>query len=295
MSSMTTTREGDVVVEAAPSKAAEVEPTPGGGAPVRARQRRRRVSMKMQYRLISTASVVGVLVAWQILSSQNVINQAIFSSPSDIWNAARQMVSDGTLGSTVASSAALYGVGLGLSILIGIVGGVTFGWWRRVGAVFDPWIAILNATPLVALLPLLLVWFGIGFESQVVMVVLVSVFPLLVNVMAGTRQVDAGLLTLSKSFRGSQLAILRTLVLPSLIPYIVTGVRLASAFGLIGITIAEYFEGNNGIGGLILREGTELNTSAVFVGIVILAGAGLTITAILRGIETRISGWREDV
>ncbi len=252
------------------------------------------VSPRVAYRLIGFASVIGMLIIWQIMADTNLVNPAISSSPSNVWDTARQMISDGTLGSAVWSTAGLYAVGLGVSIVLGVTVGIILGWWRILGAAFDPVVAMLYSTPLIALLPLVLVWFGISFKGQVVMVILVSVFPLLVNVMVGTRQVDPGLLRLATSFRGSQLAVLRTLVLPSIVPYIVTGVRLAAGGALIGVTIAEYFEGDNGIGGLILREGTILNAGGVFVGIAVLAGTALTMTAIIRSIERRVSGWRED-
>jgi ABC-type nitrate/sulfonate/bicarbonate transport system permease component len=289
---MSTTNEKDAVEELSPSAVGSDATARSGALPPE--RRGWPLSNKTTYRVIGVLSVIGLLVLWQVLADTNIVNSATSSSPSDVWNTGRSMISDGTLGSAVASSGKLYGVGFGIAIIIGVVGGVILGWWRLLGAVFDPWIAILYSTPLIALLPLILVWFGITFKGQVVMVVLVSVFPLLVNVMAGTRQVDPALLRLARSFRGSQLAILRTLVLPSIVPYIVTGVRLAAGGGLIGVTVAEYFEGDNGIGGLILKEGTELNSGGVFVGIVVLAGAALVLTGIIRALEGRVSGWRED-
>ncbi|MBO0768372.1 MAG: ABC transporter permease [Solirubrobacterales bacterium] len=289
---MAPTRDGGVVTEVTPPK------TPTGPARRLARSLRGRErwapSSKLTYRIIGFASVIGLLVLWQIAADNNLVNHATSSSPSEVWNQARQMVSDGTLGSAVAASGKLYGVGLGVSVLIGVFGGIILGWWRLLGAIFDPWIAMLYSTPLIAVLPLILVWFGINFKGQVVMVVVVSVFPLLVNVMAGVRQVEPRLLRLARSFRGSQLAILRTLVLPSIVPYIVTGLRLAAGAGLIGVTVAEYFEGENGVGGVILRAGTELNTSEVFVGVAVLAGAALTMTLLIRMVEARVSGWRDD-
>ncbi len=252
------------------------------------------IPSRVAYRLVGVVSVIALLVIWQVMSDTNVVNPALSSSPSGVWDTARQMISDGTLGAAVWSTAGLFAVGLGVSIFIGVTAGIILGWWRLLGAVFDPLVAMLYATPLIALLPLVLVWFGISFKGQVVMVVLVSVFPLLVNVMVGTRQVDPGLLRLATSFRGSQLAVLRTLVIPSIVPYIVTGVRLAVGGALIGVTLAEYFEGNSGIGGVILRAGTELNAGMVFVGIVVLAGTSLTLTALIRAVEGRVSGWRDE-
>lgn len=291
MSSVAPTQEGEVVAAASyPTMSADAERGPMDLGP----QSAGRFSDRMKHRLIGLASVIGVLVLWQVLADTHSINVALFSSPSDIWDAGKTMSSNGTLGPDVVTSAKLYGAGFAASVIIGVVFGVIFGWWRTLGAVFDPWIAILYSVPLVAVLPLILVWFGIGFKGQMVMVTLVSVFPLLVNVMVGTRQLDPGLLRLAKSFGASQGAILRTLVLPSIVPYIVTGVRLAAGGALIGVTLAEYFEGDNGIGGLIVKEGTILDTSGVFVGIVILAAASLTITAIIRTLERRVSRWRED-
>ncbi len=293
MSSVATREERDAALAGA---ASTMEAETATESTARNRPARgRRLSNRATYSLIGVASVIGLLVFWQVAADTHLVDVATSSSPSNVWDTARQMISDGILGSAVLSSAGLYGAGFGAAIIIGVVGGVIFGWWRLIGAIFDPWIAILYSTPLIALLPLILVWFGISFKGQVVMVTVVSVFPLLVSVMAGTRQVDPGLLRLAHSFRGSQPAILRTLVLPSIVPYIVTGVRLASGGALIGVTVAEYFEGNNGIGGLILREGTELNAGGVFVGIVVLAGAALTLTAIILTFERRVTRWRGDV
>lgn len=292
MSSLATRGEGEIVLDGATSTV-QTKTTTAEGARTRPRQGRR-LSNRALYRIIGLASVIGGLVLWQVLADTNVLNVATSSSPSNIWDSARLLISNGTLGSSVAASAKLYGVGLGASILIGITLGLILGRFRLLSAVFDPWIAMLYSTPLVALLPLILVWFGITFLAQVVVVVVVSVFALLVNVMVGVREVDPGLKRLAQSFRGSELAVLRTLVLPAIVPYVVTGVRLAVGFAFIGVVVSEYFMGDQGIGGMIVREGNELNTGAVFVGIVVIAGAALVMTGIVRALESRVSGWRDE-
>jgi NitT/TauT family transport system permease protein len=245
------------------------------------------------YKIISVLSVVICLGLWQLLASTGVIDQTLSSSPSDVWHALVTEISNGTLGGAVLASAKLLGSGLLVSVLIGIIGGIAIGWWRVLYAIFDPWIAMAYSTPLVATLPLIIVWFGVGFSSQVVIVVVVSVFPLLISVMTGTRQVDDNLLRMAKSFRASQFAVLRSLVLPSLVPYMVTGIRLTFGGGLIGVVLGEYFEGSGGVGGLVLNAGQELDSALVFVGIVVIAGAALTFTGLLRLVEKRISAWRE--
>jgi ABC-type nitrate/sulfonate/bicarbonate transport system permease component len=242
---------------------------------------------------ISTASVIVVLAAWQLCASQGVVDEKLTSSPWGVVQAARFLIDSGQLGSEVASSAKLFGVGLGLAIVIGALGGVLIGWWRLVAAVFEPWIAILYAMPLIALLPLILVWFGIGFTAEVVMVVLISVFPVLVSVMTGTRNVDQELVRLARSFCGSELAIIRTVLLPSLVPYFVSGVRLAIGSALVGVVVSEYFLGNGGIGGLIVTAGENLQSGEVFVGITILALSAIVMTGLLRRAERHFSQWRD--
>ena len=271
-----------------PATATEPEAGPDVIAPPRGRRRRRGLTTA-----ISTASVIVVLAAWQLCASQGVVDQKLTSSPWGVVQAARFLIDSGQLGSEVASSAKLFGVGLGLAIVIGALGGVLIGWWRLVAAVFEPWIAILYAMPLIALLPLILVWFGIGFTAEVVMVVLISVFPVLVSVMTGTRNVDQELVRLARSFCGSELAIIRTVLLPSLIPYFVSGVRLAIGSALVGVVVSEYFLGNGGIGGLIVTAGENLQSGEVFVGITILALSAIVMTGLLRRAERHFSQWRD--
>jgi NitT/TauT family transport system permease protein len=275
--------------------ATDEEPrTPQAPAARRGREGRVRAFVsRHRYKLISLASVICALCLWQVFAEVGWINRTLSSSPFDVWDSFKDVIKDGTLKTALLSSVQLYALGLLCSIVIGIVFGIALGWWRAVGAVFDPWIAVLYSTPMIALLPLILVWFGIGFQGRLVMVILVSVFPLLVSVMTGSRQVDDALLRLAKSFRASQWAIMRTLLLPSLVPYIVTGVRLAVGTALIGVVLAEYFEGTDGIGGMILRAGVELNSGKVFVGIAILAATALTLTGLIRMLEARFSSWRD--
>ena len=251
-----------------------------------------RVLSRYRYSLMSLAAIVIVIAAWQVSADEGWIREQLTSSPLGVVNAFRELVSNGTLGPAVATSAKLFGVGLGISIVIGCIGGVLIGWSRIVGAVFEPFIAMLYAMPIVALLPVLLVWFGITFKAQVVMVILTSVFPILVSAMTGTRQVDPELLKLARSLRASQLTILRTIVLPFLVPYLVAGIRLAVGGALIGVVVAEYFLGQAGIGGLIVNAGEVLKIGQVFVGVFILAFVSVIITSLLKAAERRLTRWR---
>lgn len=251
-----------------------------------------RWTVRRRYTAISILSVLVVLGVWQVCADTGVVQARLTSSPWGVVQAARYLIDTGQLGSDIASSAALFGVGITIAIVIGGIGGVVIGWWRTVGAIFEPFIAMLYAMPLIALLPVILVWFGITFEAQIVMVVLISVFPVLVSVMTGTRHVDLELIRLARSFRASQGAIMRTVVLPSLVPYFITGIRLAIGGALVGVVVSEYFMGESGIGGLIVRAGDILDTGQVFVGVTILALVSVFLTSLLRALERRLMRWR---
>lgn len=266
--------------------------TGAAGSPRAPFGRRRRFGSR-RHQAISVLSVVVVIGAWQLCASTGVVNEKLTSSPWGVVQAFRFLFDQGTLGSDVTSSAELFGVGLGLAIVIGAIGGLAVGWWRALGAALEPWIAILYAMPLIALLPLILVWFGISFRAEVVMVVLISVFPVLVGVITGTRNVDAALVRMARSFRANPLAIMRTVVLPSLVPYLIAGIRLSIGSALVGVVVSEYFLGNNGIGGLIVTAGENLQSGEVFVGVAILAISSLCMTAILRGIDKYLGRWQQ--
>ena len=277
----------DSTRQVTPTRALPATAAAAGQAPRERRHRRNLVP------LISTASVIIVLAAWQLCASAGVVDEKLTSSPWGVVQSARFLIDGGQLGGDVASSASLFGVGLGLAIVIGAIGGVLIGWWWLMAAVFEPWIAILYSMPLIALLPLILVWFGIGFKAEVIMVILISVFPVLVSVITGARNVDKELVRLARSFCGSEAAVIRTVLLPSLVPYFVSGVRLAIGSGLVGVVVSEYFLGNSGIGGLIVTAGENLQSGEVFVGITILALSAIIMTGLLRRTERRISRWRE--
>jgi NitT/TauT family transport system permease protein len=267
----------------------------GGGSPAPAVEGASRVRLLLIRRRNTLLSILAVLVvagAWQAFAGLGWINTQLNSSPWGVFSAFREMVANGTLGSALLVSAKLFGVGLGIAILIGVVGGILIGSSPIVGALTEPFVAMLYAMPVVALLPVILAWFGITFEAQVVMVVLIAVFPILVSAITGTRQVDPQLLRLARSLRASQLQVMRTIVLPSLVPYLVAGIRLSVGGALIGMVVAEYFLGQAGIGGQIVQAGEVLKIDQVFVDLFILAFASVFISSVLKAAERRLTRWR---
>jgi len=176
----------------------------------------------------------------------------------------------------------------------GVVVGVLIGWYRRLGMVFEPFLTGLYSTPRVALMPLILIWFGIGMWSKVFIVYIMAFFPVLINTIGGVKAIDADLLRAARAFRASDWQIFTTVALPGAVPFILTGVRQAVALGLIGVVVGEMYGGSEGIGYMVNYGGQTFQTDAVFLGVVIIAFAGIVLTWLAERLERRFSRWRPE-
>jgi ABC-type nitrate/sulfonate/bicarbonate transport system permease component len=183
-------------------------------------------------------------------------------------------------------------LGLSLAIVVSIPLGLLLGWYRRLNAMFEPFVTMLNATPRVALLPLIILWLGIGMQSKVAAVFLGAFFPLVVNVMAGVRAIDETLLKCARSFGASDRQVFTTLALPSSVPFIVAAMRLAVGRGLVGVVVGEMLASTAGIGHMMALASATFQTDKMFVGLLLLAGFGYFLTELLKRLEKRYESWR---
>lgn len=244
-------------------------------------------------RLIRGAiGIVVVLILWQLLSANHVLNPVLWSSPSGVWSAFLRLVGNGTLGSECLSSGQLFIVSFALSLAVGGVFGVILGWYVRWRAIIDPWVSMLYATPRIALIPLVIAIFGIGLKTQVITVMMLAVFPIIINVAAGVTAIDRDHLRVARSYLATNWDVLRGVALPGALPFIVAGVQQGLVMTLNGIVLAEYFVGNNGVGGLIINASQDLQTSDAFVGALVFALASLVLTALLRALDLKVAKWR---
>jgi NitT/TauT family transport system permease protein len=241
---------------------------------------------------LSLSGIALVLGIWQLLSVKGVLDPLIWSSPSRIWSAFRELASSGSLGSLCLASARLFAVGFAVSVATGLVIGTILGWYAKTRAAVDPWISMLYAMPGLALVPLLVVAFGSDFRTQVIVVWTVAVFPVIINVSAGVNAIDRRHLEVARSFLATNRNVLWGIALPGAVPFVIAGIQQALSLSLIGVVVAEYFVGNDGLGGLILNASSQLRTADAYVGILIFAIAGLILTALLRRCERWAVKWR---
>jgi NitT/TauT family transport system permease protein len=245
--------------------------------------------------LLGTISMVAFLAFWELSVSLGWVNPLFTSSPSRIVDAAIEMFADGSIFTDLAVSGHEFVVGYGLAILIGVPLGILMGWYSRVDAVLDPFVTALYATPRIALLPLVMIWFGIGIASKIAIVFLGSIFPILVSTITGVRTMNADFVKVARSFGSNDWQLFLTVALPSSVPMLLTGLRLGLAHALVGIVVGEMYGATNGIGYLIAVAGARFQTDKVMVGIIIIASLGIALTQLLRLIERRFERWRPDI
>jgi ABC-type nitrate/sulfonate/bicarbonate transport system permease component len=246
--------------------------------------------------ILGTASVAVFLAAWELVGNTlQLINPMFMSAPSLIWKAAVQLFGSGEIWNDLKVSGIEFGWGYLLSVLVGVPFGIATGWYKKMAYIFDPFVNAMNATPRVALLPLVIIWLGIGILSKVGIIFLGAVFPILINARDGVKTTPYNLLTAARSFGATEWQIFKSVVLPSTLPFIITGLRLGVGRALIGVMVGELYAATAGVGFMITVAGATFQTDKVFVGVLIFAISGMISMEILSRLESRFDKWRPKV
>ncbi|HVA24698.1 MAG TPA: ABC transporter permease [Chloroflexota bacterium] len=242
--------------------------------------------------VLGILGLVSVIGLWELLVRVGLVRALFVSSPSGILQATIIAIRDGSLGQSVAASLIEYFLGFAAAAVVGILVGLGAGWYRRLDCVVSPWITVLYAMPHVALIPLAILWFGIGLSYKVFFVFLISIFPIVINTLAGVKATEAHYLDVAKSFRAGQLRIFRTVVLPGAVPFIMTGLRLGAGRAWIGVVVAELVGANSGLGFIIGQASEMLDTAKMMMAIVALGILGMVLIELMHLVEKRFDVWR---
>lgn len=239
--------------------------------------------------MVRWLSVVVGVVAWEIYG--RTLHTPIFTYPSAIARALVDTVATGELWFFLRSSLVVLTLGLALAIVVGIPLGVVMARRALVEHAIDPYVNALYATPLVAVIPLIVLWLGFEMKAKVVLVFLFCVFPILINTYQGVKSTDARLIEVARSFCSREAALWRNVILPSAVPFIIAGVRLAIGRGLVGMVVAEFYTTITGLGYMIVQYANTFKTDRLFVPIVVLMAMGIGLTGLLRMLEHRVAPW----
>lgn len=235
---------------------------------------------------------VVVLVLWEAVVGLGLVRAALMSSPTRIAAAAVADFRSGAILPHVGTSFLEWGVGFVIAIAVALPLGLALGAFRRVEYVVDPWLSALYATPTVALAPLIILLFGIGVESKFVIVFLEAFVVLTVNTVAGTHAADRRHLDTARSFGASRWLMFRSVIIPSSVPFMITGIRIAAGRAIVGVIVAEFIAANIGIGFYISVNGATLNASRVMLGVLIIGVFGVIVGQLIRRLERRFDKWR---
>ena len=247
-------------------------------------------------KILGTSAVIIFLTAWELVGNTlGLINPMFMSAPSLVFKAAVQLFASGEIYNDLYVSGLEFGWGYLLSVVVGVPFGIACGWYKKFAYIFDPFINAMNATPRVALLPLVIIWLGIGILSKVGIIFLGAVFPILINARDGVKTTPYNLLTAARSFGASEWQIFKSVVLPSTLPFILTGLRLGVGRALIGVMVGELYAATAGIGFMITVAGATFQTDKVFVGVLIFAISGMVAMELLTRLESRFDKWRPKV
>jgi NitT/TauT family transport system permease protein len=240
--------------------------------------------------LIRVLSVVVFLGLWEYFGRS--IDPLFLAAPSAIAEAAVEMSKSGELWDALLTTLYPFTIGMLISIFGGIVIGVAMAQWKLLECILDPFVNAMYAIPRVALVPLIMLWAGLGVPSKVIILVSIAIFPVIINTFAGIRDVRHSMLEVGRAYCATDTQVFFKIVVPSAVPFLMTGIRLAVGLGIIGIVVAEFFTAQTGLGGVIIRYSNLFATAKMFVPIIVIGLLGVILTELVRLCEMRLSRWR---
>lgn len=258
--------------------------------PIQIRRRRTQVRIPRTVRRIVGPLVVVIL--WQVASSVGVFTSYEVASPIAVFDAGRELAAQGVLVPNLLTSLRRVIVGLGLGVGIGVTLAVLSGLFRAGEDLLDPVVQAARAVPILGLVPLAIIWFGVGEMPKVFLIALGSTFAIYINTFAGIRSVDQKLVEAGETFGLSRWGLVRRVVLPGALPNFLVGLRLALVGSWLIVIVAEEINAQSGIGYLIMQAQTTDRTDIMMMGLAIYAILGLLADAMVRWLERRLLSWR---
>jgi NitT/TauT family transport system permease protein len=241
--------------------------------------------------LIQSAAHVSVLLGWELIS-RFVIPPQYLPPPSAILQAFVTTTRSGELPRQLWQTASVLFLGFGLAIVSGMAVGIAMGMFATLRRILDPYVNAFYAMPTVALVPLVIIWLGLGFEAKVFLTWLVAVFPVIINAQIGVMNVPTAFIETARAFGCDRWQVFRRVILHAAVPFFIAGIRLGLGRALVGVVVAEMFTALAGLGYMVVFYGNTFRTAEVFVPIVVLAILSIAITKVIYRMERWIAPWR---
>jgi ABC-type nitrate/sulfonate/bicarbonate transport system permease component len=242
--------------------------------------------------LLRLAGLLVVLVLWEIMFSGGRINPIFSAPPTAVVQAVPEVIGDELYFPAVVSTLKLFSLGFVIASLLGILLGLLLARIRLLDVGLSPYLNALYASPLPAIIPILTAVLGYTFQTKLLIVVLLAIFPILINVHQGARSVDETLLEVARSLRVSEGRLWADVIIPSSLPFLIVGLRLGAARGMIGTAVAELYTSPDGLGYLILRYGFRFAMDSMLVVVLTFTGISLLLSWSTGLLERHVRQWR---
>ena len=248
-----------------------------------------RENLLSRTRFIQVGMLAVILVVWEIAGRH--LGTFFLAPPSSLWTAAIEMIRSGDLQSALLDSMSSLTAGFLTAAVVGVVVGFLMGWYKTVGDVLDPYVSAGYVIPTAGLVPVFIIWFGLGFEARWVTVFLFCVFEILVSTYTGVRHIDRSLVNAARSFGANQWQLFSGVAARASLPFIFAGLRMGVSRAVKGMIIAELLFAVTGLGGLIQNAANYYRTDKVFVVVILLAILGIALTTLVQWIERQVTPW----
>ncbi|MGH7772976.1 MAG: ABC transporter permease [Candidatus Binatia bacterium] len=250
-----------------------------------------------EHHILGGGFILLLILLWELVPHVIALPKALslfFTTPLRVLEVCYELVVRNEIQTHLYVSAVEFLLGLGLAILAGLPLGLIMGRSSAADAMLDPYVTALNATPRLVFLPLLILWLGLGIWSKVMIVFIGALFPLLINTYEGVKNVDRVLVNVVRSFGANEWQVMKMVVLPNSLPYIVVGLRLAIGRAILGVVVGEFFGATKGLGAMMAKAASSYQVDIVFVGVAIFMGISLVFTLTVKKIEAKLSRWRPE-
>ena len=238
-------------------------------------------------------SILAGLAIWEVLAQLLLENELLIPPPTSVARTFWKLTVTGQLNKHLAATLIEFAYGFTIACIVGVALGYFMGMYKRFDEIMDPWIATLYSIPIIAVVPLIIIWFGIGMTSKVIVVFKITAVAIILNTSAGIKNLDPVWLELAKSLRLSGWETTYKIRVPGALPYIITGMRLGVGRALLGVIVAELMASNAGLGYLLRDSSETWDSPKLFVTVFLLAAMGLVSFNLIKRFERRVAPWRQ--
>jgi NitT/TauT family transport system permease protein len=254
-----------------------------------------RLKIEPERALIGGGTFIAFLLIWEAVARSGLVDPLFISSPSRVALSGYALIRDREFWDDLAVSASEFAIGYVAAAAMAVPLGLAVGLFKRLRYLLGPFIDTLNAVPRVTLLPLIIIWLGIGIWSKVAVVFLGGVIPIAISTQSGVHTSEARFIRVARSFSASRTKIFFTIVLPGTVPFMFTGLKYGAGRALLGVVVGELYAATAGLGHMMADAGNSLQTDIVFFGVAIFMGGGLLVVALLDALERHFEKWRSHV